>query len=258
MIKNLAGVGWDMNDKAILLLCRQGKQLEELACNMSVRAVVCPPPCTMHPACMLLTIKQHCLMQHMDGLAALRALHIIHLRNDDTCVWVMRETKRFLIDNVSHFPELKLEWIAIDEDDRADRLIRVSGSGGGGGGDDDGSSSASDSDSEGGGGSKGKGKQPSTAAAVPYGAPGSSSAGLELASAASVEEVDIPALITAVLGEDGAASSSSGSDAGGLDSDDSEDEDEMVGRKIEIVEGIPFCDVEGVRIFKKEVVAGRL
>jgi hypothetical protein len=42
MIKNLADVTWDMNDKAILLLCRQGKQLEELACNMSVRAVVCP------------------------------------------------------------------------------------------------------------------------------------------------------------------------------------------------------------------------
>jgi hypothetical protein len=190
-------------------------------------------------------------MQHMDGLAALRALHIIHLRNDDTCVWVMRETKRFLIDNVSHFPELKLEWIAIDEDDRADRLIRVSGSGGGGGGDDDGSSSASDSDSEGGGGSKGKGKQPSTGL-------GSSSSGLGLASTASVEDLDIPALIAAELGEDGATSSSSGSEAGGVDSDDSEDEDEMVGRKIEIVEGIAFCDVEGVRIFKKEVVAGRL
>jgi hypothetical protein len=189
-------------------------------------------------------------MQHMDGLAALRALHIIHLRNDDTCVWVMRETKRFLIDNVSHFPELKLEWIAIDEDDRVDRLIRISSSKGGDG--DDGSSSASDSESEGGKDKgKGKGKLPSTGL-------GSSSSGLGLASTASVEDLDIPALIAAELGEDGATSSSSGSEAGGVDSDDSEDEDEMVGRKIEIVEGIPFCDVEGVRIFKKEVVAGRL
>jgi hypothetical protein len=187
-------------------------------------------------------------MQHMDGLAALRALHIIHLRNDDTCVWVMRETKRFLIDNVSHFPELKLEWIAIDEDDRVDRLIRISSSKGGDG--DDGSSSASDSESEG-GKDKGKGKQPSTGL-------GSSSSGLGLASTASVEDLDIPALIAAELGEDAATSSSSGSEAGGVDSDDSEDEDEMVGRKIEIVEGIAFCDVEGVRIFKKEVVAGRL
>ena len=56
-------------------------------------------------------------MQHVAGLAALRALHVVHLRNDDTCVWVMRETKRFLIDNVSHYPDLPLEWIAIDEDD---------------------------------------------------------------------------------------------------------------------------------------------
>lgn len=54
----------------------------------------------------------------------LRALHIVNLRNDDTCVWVMRETKRFIIDNLSHFPELKLEWLAIDEDEHAERLIR--------------------------------------------------------------------------------------------------------------------------------------
>lgn len=54
----------------------------------------------------------------------LRALHIVNLRSDDTCVWVMRETKRFIIDNLSHFPELKLEWLAIDVDEHAERLIR--------------------------------------------------------------------------------------------------------------------------------------
>lgn len=57
-------------------------------------------------------------------MANLRALHIVNLRNDDTCVWVMRETKRFIIDNLSHFPDLKLEWLAIDEDEHAERLIR--------------------------------------------------------------------------------------------------------------------------------------
>lgn len=57
-------------------------------------------------------------------MTKLRALHIVNLRNDDTCVWVMRETKRFIIDNLSHFPDLKLEWLAIDEDEHAERLVR--------------------------------------------------------------------------------------------------------------------------------------
>ncbi len=65
-------------------------------------------------------------MQQLDGLVSLRALHIIQLRNDDTCVWVMRETKRFLIDNLSHYPDLKLEWISIDEDCLAERIVRPS------------------------------------------------------------------------------------------------------------------------------------
>lgn len=67
---------------------------------------------------------QHTMLQHIQLLKSLRALHIINLRNDDTCVWVMRETKRFIIDTLSHFPQLKLEWLAIDEDEHAERLIR--------------------------------------------------------------------------------------------------------------------------------------
>lgn len=37
----------------------------------------------------------------------------------------MREILRFLVDNLSHHPELKLEWIAM-ENDRVDRIIRPS------------------------------------------------------------------------------------------------------------------------------------
>ena len=44
MIKNLADTAWDIDEKAVLLLCRQGKKLLELACNMSIRAMVCPTP----------------------------------------------------------------------------------------------------------------------------------------------------------------------------------------------------------------------
>lgn len=64
------------------------------------------------------------MLQHIQLLKNLRALHIINLRNDDTCVWVMRETKKFVIDTLSHFPELKLEWLAIDEDEHVERIVR--------------------------------------------------------------------------------------------------------------------------------------
>lgn len=37
----------------------------------------------------------------------------------------MREILRFIVDNLSHRPELKLEWIAM-EDDRVDRVVRPS------------------------------------------------------------------------------------------------------------------------------------
>ncbi|KAK4241933.1 hypothetical protein C8A03DRAFT_11841 [Achaetomium macrosporum] len=213
MIKNLTDTAWDLNEKAILLLCMQGKKLEELACNMSIRAM-------------------HCLMQHIAGLASLRALHVVHLRNDDTCVWVMRETKRFLIDNVSHYPHLKLEYIAIDEDDRADQLIRVSDWYKDGGDTKSGEGKSAEKE--------GKGKQ--------------KAAGVNLSSLnlGSTSDLDIPAIISAELGEEG---SSAGSDDWETDE---EGDDEPVGQKIETIDGIPFCDVPGVRIFKKEIVAGRL
>lgn len=64
-------------------------------------------------------------MQYFSGLVSLRAINILHFRNNDTCIWVVREILRFIVDNLSHYPELKLEWIAM-EDDRVDRVIRPS------------------------------------------------------------------------------------------------------------------------------------
>ena len=63
-------------------------------------------------------------MQYFSGLAKLRALHILHFKNNDTCIWVMREILRFIVDNLSHHPESKLEWIAM-EDDRVDHVVRT-------------------------------------------------------------------------------------------------------------------------------------
>lgn len=64
-------------------------------------------------------------MQYFSGLISLRAINILHFRNNDTCIWVMREILRFIVDNLSHHPELRLEWIAM-EDDRVDRVVRPS------------------------------------------------------------------------------------------------------------------------------------
>ncbi|KAL6353042.1 hypothetical protein LRP88_13527 [Fusarium phalaenopsidis] len=96
---------WDANQKAMILICNRGAQLEELALSMNIHA--------------------HAFMQYFAGLVNLRAINILRFRNNDTCIWVMREILNFIVDNLSHHPELKLEWIAM-EDDRLDRVIRPS------------------------------------------------------------------------------------------------------------------------------------
>ncbi|UKZ73608.1 hypothetical protein TrVFT333_001256 [Trichoderma virens FT-333] len=107
MIKDEAsGTRWDCNEKTMILICTQGRNLEELALSMNIQAV-------------------HIFMQYFSGLVNLRAINILHFRNNDTCIWVVREILRFIVDNLSHYPELKLEWIAM-EDDRVDRVIRPS------------------------------------------------------------------------------------------------------------------------------------
>lgn len=40
MIKNIADTAWDVNDKTIMLMCKRGRNLEELACSMGIRAIV--------------------------------------------------------------------------------------------------------------------------------------------------------------------------------------------------------------------------
>lgn len=72
-----------------------------------------------------LTRYQHAFMQYLPELPKLRALHILRFKNNDTCIWVMREILRFIVDNLSHNPHGKLEWIAM-EDDRVDRVVQTS------------------------------------------------------------------------------------------------------------------------------------
>jgi hypothetical protein len=105
IIKNQADASWDMDEKTMQLICKRGKIMEELAISMGIRAV-------------------HAFLQYLSGLVKLRALHIISFRSDDTCLSVMRETRRFIVDTVSHHPELQLEWISMGDDYRSDRIIR--------------------------------------------------------------------------------------------------------------------------------------
>ncbi|EGY13872.1 uncharacterized protein VDAG_00554 [Verticillium dahliae VdLs.17] len=193
MIKNDVDSSWDAEEKTVLLMCNRGKQLEELAVGMGIRAM-------------------HTFLQHFPGLPKLRALNVVHFRSEDTCPWVMRETRRFLIDNLSHHPELVLEWISID-DDRVERVIRGPFP-----------SDRPDSDK------KKKKKKGKGKASVLTSSDPETSSFPEL----PLNNWDNPS-----------------------DSDD-EDTDVSAQLKLETIPDVHFYDVWDVRIFKKEVMTGRL
>lgn len=58
----------------------------------------------------------------MPGLVSLRALHTLSFRTEDTCIWVKKEFRKFCVDNVSHHPEMKLEYLALET--TVERLFR--------------------------------------------------------------------------------------------------------------------------------------
>jgi hypothetical protein len=127
----------------------------------------------------------------------------------------MRETKRFIIDTLSHYPELKLEWLAIDDDERAERILRLK---------------KPPKDKLKGKSSKSKGKEKAVPLPpVPNGDnfPVLSLENLELGSESDDDEEE------GSTGLDGIA-------------------------KLDSIENIHFYDVWGIRIFKREVVTGRL
>ncbi|KAK3991292.1 hypothetical protein QBC44DRAFT_379794 [Cladorrhinum sp. PSN332] len=213
MIKNLGDFAWDLNERTIFLMDSCAERLVELSCSMSIRAM-------------------HIFMQRIGGFVALRALHIFQLRNEDTCVWVMRETKRFLIDNLSHYPELKLEWISIDDDDRVERIIKLL---------------KKKKKNSRNGSKKGKQKENSVSSSSYSG----TNTGLEFAPGSWSSSV---AANEGGWGEATTMAASSSS----ADSESEDDDGEMRVARIETAGDIHFYDVYDVRIFKKEVVTGRL
>ncbi|WQF83579.1 Putative F-box domain-containing protein [Colletotrichum destructivum] len=203
MIKNDSGSSWDVDEKAMLLICNRGRQLEELAAAVGIRAI-------------------HTFMQHISGLVSLRALNVTQFRNDDTCVWVMRETRKFIVDNLCHYPELKLEWISID-DDRVERIIRPPPQ----------TPAAKAEEKK---NKKGKSKAAAGSSFGAFGGPGTATG---TGGPSVFPPLPLPGWET------------------DSDSDD-EDTDIVANTRLETVEGVHFYDVWDVRIFKKEVMAGRL
>ncbi|PMD47972.1 hypothetical protein L207DRAFT_416786 [Hyaloscypha variabilis F] len=171
----------------------------------------------------------HTLTQFFNGLTSLRALHTIQLRSEDNCHTIHIHSRKFIVDMVANNPQLKLEYIALV--DNVERLVRRKPS--------PKSSKLTDK--------KGKGK-----------------ASLKMDNTSK-------ALAELIIGL--GPSSSWGEGSGGsngtatpmMEWQDSSDDEEMSlgglgnpGLKIETIEGIRFCDVGGVRIFEKDILAGRL
>lgn len=154
----------------------------------------------------------------MPSMESLRALHTIQFRVDDTCVWVMREFRKFTVDIVSHNPDMKLEYLALDN--AVERLARRKAP-----------PPKKLKDSKG----KGKAKE------------------LDLVSAKALAEL---ALGNSGSSASWGDSANAYFDLG--ESSDDEDGLGKSGLRIETVEGARFCDVTGVKIFEKEIITGRL
>lgn len=185
----------------------------------------------------------------MPGLVSLRALHTIAFRTEDTCLWVMREFRKFTLDNLAHNPDMKLEWLALANNVEAlvRRVRPASRSGGVRRGENmvrAGSVAAAVD--------KGKGKaadhesQSIADAVAPFKESLSAAAAAASASASGVStpSLSVPTATTRKF----------------MDSSDDEDEyyRGKAGLKIESIEGIQFQDVPGVRIFEKDIICGRL
>lgn len=105
-LHNNGSQDWDLDETTIRFLAKRAHCLQELAASMNMATV-------------------HMLLRCVSGFRALRAFHLLHLRNDDTCVWVMQEIRRFLVDTLSHYPHLPLTYLATEGAHAVDRIVRV-------------------------------------------------------------------------------------------------------------------------------------
>jgi len=232
MLRNEAGMDWDLNAKTVMLLCHRAKLLEELAVSCSAKIIV---GCLAIMISLIqeINIPQHTFLQFMPGLTSLRAFHTIQFRTDDVCVWVYREFRKFTVDNISHNPDMKLEYIAVDNS--VERLVRrvpvpkqkVD--------------------------TKGKGKDIS-----------------DTTDTSSKKTFTQIVLGSEGMWPDGSSMSTglaASMGTGGFDFPEESEDDTFewgvgingkIGLKVETIEGLRFSDITGVRIFENEILGGRL
>lgn len=167
----------------------------------------------------------------MPGLESLRALHTIEFHVSDACLWVMREFRKFAVDNISHNPGMKLEFLGLNNS--VERLVRHN------------PSPMKDPIDV-----KGKGKAASSAkkttlaqVALAQHTSWSSTGGVGINSTF----LDFPNLPFS---------------GPSVNWDESDDEDMFIGGKsglrLETVEDIDFHEINGVKIFEKEILYGKL
>jgi hypothetical protein len=144
-------------------------------------------------------------------------MHIITFRNDDTCHWVIREVRKFAVDSVSHNPEMKLEYLALDNTvERLVRRVKLPKA-------------------------KDKGKAVDKVNGILKGPTKSDVPGS--ATYPNIMEMMKPT-------EDFSSDYESGEGNSGDES--------LPNLKLETLEGVRFYDILGVRIFRKDIMMGRL
>ncbi|CAG8981180.1 hypothetical protein HYALB_00013191 [Hymenoscyphus albidus] len=213
MIRHDSSADWDLNVKATMMLCQQATELEELSVTFGLKVV-------------------HTLLQFISGLTSLRALHTNYFRQEDQCQWVRNNFGKFLIDTVSQNPQMKLEYLALDQN--VERLVRRSKE----------KPLKKIFDKKG----KGKAKSSDNAKAL-----------AEMILGPSGTWPDGGAINNG--GQSGI--NMPGNDDWQLSSDEEEDANAgpivgKLGLRVETIDGVRFCDVPDVRIFEKDVVGGRL
>ena len=52
-------------------------------------------------------------MRGLPGLKSLVAMHILAIRTSEPCATIIRECRRFTIDNIGHCPQLKIRYLAM-------------------------------------------------------------------------------------------------------------------------------------------------
>ncbi|KAI9728868.1 MAG: hypothetical protein M1834_007125 [Cirrosporium novae-zelandiae] len=94
MIRNEDDGSWDLGRSIIRFICKEGQNLQELSFATS-------------------SSGYHVLMQSISNLTSLLVLHIHTFRAPETCATVLRELRSSAVDNIAHYPHLKIKYVAI-------------------------------------------------------------------------------------------------------------------------------------------------